>query len=112
MNIKRELSRAEFRKNIQDRFKRAITIMRRFLCQHRDCASEIISVSLGNSNESILAELFGDDEAQKMHNMKLRRVYCLHCGRELYREVISFEENPSNENMNDNSSESSNVPQD
>jgi hypothetical protein len=103
MNIKRELSRAEFRKNVQDRFKRAISIIRRFLCQHKDCASEIISVSLGNSNESILAELFGEDEAKKMHNLKLRRVYCLNCQRELYREVVSIEELPE---------ENSNVPQD
>lgn len=105
MNIKRELSRAEFRKNVQDRFKRAISIIRRFLCQHKDCASEIISVSLGNSNESILAELFGEDEAKKMHNLKLRRVYCLHCGREIYREVISIDELP------EESSNDTNVPQ-
>lgn len=97
MNIKRELTKAQFRKDIEIRFKKAYSIIKRFLCQHRNCTSEIVSVSLGGcQNDSIISELVGEEEAKKVHNLKLRRVYCINCGRELYRELISVDESDPN----------------
>lgn len=96
MNIKRELKKAQFRKDLENRFKKAIAVIKRYICQHKDCASEIISVTLGNTEDSIIAELVGKENAKLVHNMKLRRVYCLNCGREIYREVISMEDPKEN----------------
>ena len=92
MNIRRELKRAEFKKNLEAKFKRAIQIIRNYVCQHKNCASEIVSVSLGNTSDSVIAELLGEEQAKHIHTMRFRRVYCLNCGREIYRTVISYDE--------------------
>lgn len=99
MNIKQELAKAQMKNNIKGRVLRAYSIIKRLLCTHQNCASEIITVTLGNSSDSILSEVVGKDEASKTHVLKLRRVYCIDCGRELYRTIISMDtEESENEN--------------
>lgn len=97
MNIKRELAKAVFRKDVQDRLRRAFTIVKNLICTHNDLGSEIVTVELGNSEDSIIAELFGVEAAKQSNKMYMKRIYCLNCGREISRYILDPEEIPLKE---------------
>lgn len=97
MNIKKELAKAQNRKDLQNRFKRAFSVLRSFMCQHKNLASEVIRCSLGNCDNSIIEELLGEKESKKLHQVFIRRTYCVDCGREIYREFIDEQEVPNHQ---------------
>ena len=97
MNIAKEISRLERKQQLQNTVKKAFSIIKSLLCQHKECYSEVINVELGNCTSSLLEEILGTEESLKTHRMKLRIVRCANCGREIFREYLDEEvsENPT-----------------
>lgn len=91
MNVITEINNVKRKKAVIDAIKRAISILKMYFCTHKESVEEKLLLNLGNSNTSILEELLGEDEATKSHRMYIKRVRCLSCGRELYREIIKTE---------------------
>lgn len=89
MNIAKEISRLERKRDFQNTIKKAYNIIKSLLCQHKECYSEIINIELGNCSSSLLEEIVGKEEASKLHKMKLRVTRCSNCNRELFREYIA-----------------------
>ena len=89
MNIAKEISRLERKQQLQNTIKKAYSIIKNLLCQHKECYSEIINVELGNCTSSLLEEILGKEEAIKKHCLKVRIVRCTNCGREIYREYLT-----------------------
>ena len=88
MNIAKEISRLERKQQLQNTVKKAYSIIKNLLCQHKECYTEIVNVELGNCTSSLLEEIFGKEEAKKSHRLKLRIIRCSNCNREIYREYI------------------------
>lgn len=91
MNIKKELQKLERKKQTENTIKKAFSIIKNLLCQHKECVVEVIDVQLGNCTNSLLEELIGE-ESQKLQQMKMRITRCANCGRELYRDYIDVED--------------------
>lgn len=96
MNIAKEISRLERKQQLQNTVKKAFSIIKSLLCQHKECSSEIINVELGNCTSSLLEEILGKEEAQKSHKLRMRIVRCINCGREIYREYLVEDEPTTN----------------
>ena len=91
MNIAKEISKLEKKQQIQNTIRKVYNIVKSLLCQHKECFSEIINVELGNCTSSLLEEILGKEESQKVHKMKLRIIRCANCNREIYREYFDEE---------------------
>lgn len=89
MNIAKEIAKLERKQSFKNTVHKIIGVLKTYLCTHSELAEEILLMDLGNSEDSILSEIFGKEEAAKSHQMKVRRVYCVNCGRIMYQEIIS-----------------------
>lgn len=97
MNIKKELQRLERKKQTETTIKKAFSIIKNLLCQHKECYTEVVEVQLGDCTNSLLEELIGE-ESKKPQQMKMRIVRCANCNRELYREYFDVESKESKTN--------------
>ena len=90
MNIKKEIQKLERKKQTENTIRKAFSIIKNLLCQHKECITEVIDVQLGNCTTSLLEEVLGE-ESQKLQQMKMRIIRCANCGRELYREYFDVD---------------------
>ena len=89
MNFAKEIAKIEKKNSIKNAIRRFVFLIKTYLCTHKEVCEETLLLDLGNSESSLLEEIYGKEEATKSHQMAVRRVRCLSCGRVIYQEIVS-----------------------
>lgn len=98
INIRKELSKAEIKSNIFAKMKRGLRIIARFLCQHKNLAQDIVTIQLGGASDSLIRELIEEQGVEnKAYTVRVKRVFCVDCGRIIYTTPLEDENHPKNQ---------------